>query len=482
MKRYVVLSFIVGLALPPLLCGVGALTFFMLCSTVFTGLDDLVYAILGSGGVMLLLCPLAGWKLTAGRTLPATLAERYIPALLLPPLVYLIVVSIYFSMLDRVSLYLGLTYTMYAAIPWLLFALGVFWGARKNAPVRETGKGMLQMAGYTMLACLVIGANLYGLIHNTLLDPTGNEGQKIYLPEYLPSVQSKRLARPANPPSLRITKNYPRMNGEADMLPLYGAIAQAVYDIGNAEDVANQASENGNDGGQEARKAALSAVGYHWTIRMPIRLLACRDYDLVFGDLAAAQEASDREAKEWGKVLELTPIAYDALVFFVHEDNPVTDLSLAQVRDIYAGVLRSWNDVGGPDARIFAFQTDDSRTQQAMETRVMQGRAMLRPLTDEFGHVAEYRNRPDALGYTFLWRAARMFPKGDIRLLTIDGIAPTPENIRSGRYPLASPIVMASRPSPGKEVAALMEWICGPEGQDLIDRTGFVSLKGGSQE
>lgn len=140
MKRYVVLSFIVGLALPPLLCGVGALTFFMLCSTVFTGLDDLVYAILGSGGVMLLLCPLAGWKLTAGRTLPATLAERYIPALLLPPLVYLIVVSIYFSMLDRVSLYLGLRIPCTPPSPGFCLRWGYSGEREKTRPCAKQGK------------------------------------------------------------------------------------------------------------------------------------------------------------------------------------------------------------------------------------------------------------------------------------------------------------------------------------------------------
>ena len=109
---------------------------------------------------------------------------------------------------------------------------------------------------------------------------------------------------------------------------------------------------------------------------------------------------------------------------------------------------------------------------------VMRDRATIRPLMDPTASVADYSNRPDSLGYAFFWRANRLFPGGEIRFLTIDGIAPTPENIRSGRYPLTFPLVMATRQSPRKEVRELMAWICSPEGQELIDRAGFVSLKG----
>ena len=85
MTRYAHTSFIAGLLLPPLLCVAGGLTFFILCSTVFTSLDTLAYAICGSGGIMLLLAPLAGWRLTAGQNAdgalysPAATPAPYLP-------------------------------------------------------------------------------------------------------------------------------------------------------------------------------------------------------------------------------------------------------------------------------------------------------------------------------------------------------------------------------------------------------------------
>lgn len=479
MTRYALSSLIAGLALPPLLCAAGSLTFFILCSTVFSSLDSLAYAICGSIGVMLLLAPLAGWRLVAGRTLPPTLAERYVPLLLLPPLIYLMALSVVWPMLERPNLSVVLFYVVNGAcLPWCLFALGVFGGARKSAPVRQVGSGLLRMAGYTGLAAIVIGANLYGIVDNTLYRSEGDAGKEIYLPSYLPSVSNNDLVGPASPPSLRIEANYPRLNGDISLLPLYGAVARAVYGIPHDIPPANNDADTGETAQSPQDPYGLNVVNYNWSLKQPMSLLVRNGCDIAFGDLAAAQEFAALAVREGREAPELTPIAREALVFFVHKDNPVHGLNLAQLRDIYAGRIRSWEDVGGADTRIFAFQTEDERTQQALANMVMDGRTTMRPLLDPNASVADYSNRPDALGYAFFWRANSLFPDGEIRLLAIDGIAPTPENIRSCRYPLTFPLVMATRRSPRKEVRELMDWICGPEGQALIDRAGFVSLKG----
>lgn len=476
MTRYAQTSFIAGLLLPPLLCVAGGLTFFILCSTVFTSLDTLAYAICGSGGIMLLLAPLAGWRLTAGQKLPPTLTERYIPLLLLPPLIYLIALSACWPLLERPNLYLAIFYSVnYAGTLWFLFALGSFWGARKSPPAQQTGRGLLRMTGYIGLAGIIIGANLYDIVDNTLCRTEGDAGKEIYLPSYLPSVPDNLLASPERPPSLRIMANYPRLNGDVSLLPLYGAVARAVYGIQNAPEPAGHGDDTG-DGTDDPYN--LNIVNYNWTLKQPMKQLVRNGCDIAFGDLDAAQEFATLAVREGRDAPELTPIAREALVFFVHRDNPVVGLSLEQLGDIYAGKIRSWKDVGGPDTRIFAFQTDDERTQRALTNMVMRDRATIRPLMDPTASVADYSNRPDSLGYAFFWRANRLFPGGEIRFLSIDGIAPTPENIRSGRYPLTFPLVMATRQSPRKEVRELMAWICSPEGQELIDRAGFVSLKG----
>ena len=208
--------------------------------------------------------------------------------------------------------------------------------------------------------------------------------------------------------------------------------------------------------------------------------------------ITAAQEGrcdiglSSRALKaEEAKTLNGTTLALDGIVVVVNPANKVSDLSIDQISKIFKGEVSSWKDVGGRAAKILAFQHELSRTQKALQTMIMHGQATISPLMEEYSdhfdsvqrQVAVYRNRPNALGYAFLWEANKLFPAGEIRFLKINGIAPTPENIRNGTYPLAFPIVMATRPSPDKEVGKLRDWICGPEGQELIERSGFLPLE-----
>ena len=485
MARYTLVSLIAGLIMP-VLAGVAGFLGILLG-------DRFSWWSLKGGGLAasLLACGLptlfsllAGWLLTSRRTLPATLKERYTSLLVLPPLIWLMALSFYPPLVDPELFSLGLA-LLPAAAGWLLFTLGAFWGARKREPARERSNGLIRMAGYIGLAFVVIGTNLYGIVSNTLYGVRDNSGNDIFLPAYFPFENKEFLADPATPPSLRIAADYPLIDGDIHLLPLYGAVVQAVYDIRSGEYHAEFDPETDDEPRPASPEPHVRDVtGYEASTECPLNFLMNNEIDIVFGDLPAARQFV---AEITDEAPELIPIACDALVFFVHKDNPVTNLSLEQIRNIYAGEIQSWEKIGGPDTKILAFQSNDARTQQALTDMVMRDRETIEPLREEFNlydlnivnRLAEYRNRTNALGYDFRWRASRLFPAGEIRFLSIDGIAPTPENIRNGTYPLILPLVMATRQKPRKEVAALRDWICGPEGQALIDLTGFVSIRGG---
>ena len=488
MARYTLVSLIAGLIMP-VLAGVAGFLGILLG-------DRFSWWSLKGGGLAasLLACGLptlfsllAGWLLTSRRTLPATLKERYTSLLVLPPLIWLMALSLYPPLVDPELFSLGLV-LLPAAAGWLLFTLGAFWGARKREPARERSNGLIRMAGYIGLAFVVIGTNLYGIVSNTLYGVRDNSGNDIFLPAYFPFENKGFLADPATPPSLRIAADYPLIDGDIHLLPLYGAVVQAVYDIRSGEYHAEFDPETDDEPRPASPEPHVRDVaGYEASTECPLNFLMNNEIDIVFGDLPAARQFV---AEVTDEAPELIPIACDALVFFVHKDNPVTNLSLEQIRNIYAGEIQSWEKIGGPDTKILAFQSNDARTQQALTDMVMRDRETIEPLREEFNlydlnivnRLAEYRNRTNALGYDFRWRASRLFPAGEIRFLSIDGIAPTPENIRNGTYPLILPLVMATRQKPRKEVAALRDWICGPEGQALIDLTGFVSIRGGIDE
>lgn len=207
--------------------------------------------------------------------------------------------------------------------------------------------------------------------------------------------------------------------------------------------------------------------------------------DVAFVDMPSAKRLSESEQK-LGKLL-LTPVDSDALVFFVHRDNPVTQLSLDQVRDMYAGKTARWSEVGGLDMKPLVFQSGSSRNRRALAELVMRGQKAAPLLREEFwdgnqgglvSRTAEYRNRPNAIGYGFLWQAVRQFSPEEVRFLSIDGVPPTTENSRSGRYPLSVPLVAATKAPAQEEAGTLLRWICGPEGQELIRRAGYVPLSG----
>ena len=495
MTPYALVSLAVGLIMPILLSATAILAFLFFSGFAlaefwknwdFLAKASIVCALFMPYILPLLFSLLTGWLLTSRRTLPATLADRYIPLLLLPLLISLVVLSFYPSLISQ-CLYPALldprrgpwlSDMLYAAAGWFMFALGAFWGARKSAPAQERVRGLARMAGYIGLTLVIVVTNLHGTLNESLLALRDDFGKEILLPSYFPCEGKNPLATPATPPSLRLTDNYPLIDGDRNLLPLYGAIVQAVYAIRNpyppkTTDEASQSTDELH---------IRDIVDYTASTELALEELTRNEIDVAFGDLPAAKRFLAGTTVD--EVPELTPVAREALVFFVHADNPVTTLNLEQIQDIYAGKAHSWKDVGGPETEILAFQSDDKRTQQALKDMVMQGRATACPANEKYvpHRTAAYRNRTNALGYDFRWRANKRFPNGEIRFLSVNGIAPTPENIRSGAYPLSFSIIMATGRSPHKEVAALRDWICGPEGQALINLTGFVSISGGMED
>ena len=87
-----------------------------------------------------------------------------------------------------------------------------------------------------------------------------------------------------------------------------------------------------------------------------------------------APESVKEELKTDGDPLEQKAIGRDALVFIVNEDNPVQSLTLQQLKDIYAGTITNWKDVGGKDQEIIAFQRRaDSGSQTLFQKLLIQG-------------------------------------------------------------------------------------------------------------
>ncbi|MDR2378344.1 MAG: substrate-binding domain-containing protein, partial [Bifidobacteriaceae bacterium] len=204
-----------------------------------------------------------------------------------------------------------------------------------------------------------------------------------------------------------------------------------------------------------------------------------------------------------GIELELTPIGREAFVFFVSRRNPVSGLTQAQVRQIYSGQVTDWKDVGGPRRQIDAYQRNpDSGSQTAFED-VMAGVEIMDPPSwqtftgmDLMAYrVLDYKNSPGAIGFSFRYYLDSMIRSDEIKLLAIDGVAPTLANTASGEYPFARDFYAVTarardqlpdadgsagfdRSARAENAARLIDWIASAQGQELVRKVGYSPLAG----
>ena len=261
------------------------------------------------------------------------------------------------------------------------------------------------------------------------------------------------------------------MDGATALYPVYAAFVQAVY-------------PDGTDASPYTDIAACTN-----TVNAYNRLIK-RDVDVIF----AAAPSTDQldQAARAGMELHLTPIGREAFVFFVNSKNPVEGLTVEDIQKIYTGEITNWREVGGKNQPIRPFQRAKNSGSQSRLERLMDGLPLMEPEKEDrvsamdgiIRQVADYRNFSNALGFSFRFYATEMVSDGDIRLLAVNGVLPTKETIRDGSYPLASefyavtasPVGIPAPESSNKELGAFLNWILSEQGQEIIEKTGYVSL------
>ena len=205
----------------------------------------------------------------------------------------------------------------------------------------------------------------------------------------------------------------------------------------------------------------------------------------IGGILLPKAEAS---SEKLGVELETAPLAIDALVFIVNPMNPVKNLTSDQVRKIYTGEIRNWKEVGGVDHAITPYIRDvDSGSQEKMETLVMKGLTMIdgEYMPEIIGSMMDspYRQlefNEYGIAYTpFFYRIAMVRDLSNVTMLSIDGVAPTKESLRSNKYPFVSSIYAAVRKTEDHKSMAykLYQFLFTKKGADMIDESGYIAIR-----
>ena len=207
--------------------------------------------------------------------------------------------------------------------------------------------------------------------------------------------------------------------------------------------------------------------------------------NLVLATGPSSEEKALAEAA--GVTFVCEPVCLDAFVFITHVDNPVTSLTLAQIRDIYTGRITNWKEVGGEDKAIMPYQREpNSGSQTAMKALVMQGEeisAAPENMVDEgmgrlVSRVGEYRNDAVSLGYTYQYYLDALYADAQVKTLAIEGVPPTPGNLQSGAYPLTTNYYAVLRGGEeGTPAGRFQAWLLTDEGQACIAQAGYVPLR-----
>ena len=198
-----------------------------------------------------------------------------------------------------------------------------------------------------------------------------------------------------------------------------------------------------------------------------------------------APESVKEELKADGDPLEQKAIGRDALVFIVNEDNPVQALTRQQLRDIYAGKITNWKDVGGKDQEIVAFQRgEDSGSQTLFKKLLIQGGELMPPpselapaaMGELVDSIADYNNSANAIGFSVYYYIDQMYSKPGLRLLAVDGVTPSNDTLADGSYPLCNDFYAVIHPDAAADSPErrLYDWLDTTDGIACIQKAGYV--------
>lgn len=291
--------------------------------------------------------------------------------------------------------------------------------------------------------------------------PTVDAEVDIYY--YEPFSKNSKLADLDEPATLQLKDQLPKIDGATALYPLYAAFTQAVYPEKEYSPYDSEVMVN------------TTPEAYQNLIQGKV--------DVILA--AGPSDAQLKMAEQKGVELELTPIGREAFVFFLNQKNPIDSLQLQQIQDIYAGKITNWQEVGGKNEPIRAFQRPpDSGSQTALERLMGDIPIMEAPkenVPEGMGgiikEVSMYRNYKNAIGYTFRYYSTEMVGNDQIKLLAIDGVAPTKETIRNHEYPISSEFYAVTAGTDNPNAKRFIDWMLSPQGQELVEKVGYVPVK-----
>ena len=294
---------------------------------------------------------------------------------------------------------------------------------------------------------------VYNIFTKRYVNDTSPEMQakSIELSKYLPFDKNSGIVKIDS--VTKLSGDLPVIDGAAALYPVFSGFVNAVYPSGSVS----------CDGENFVPDSALQ---FHNT-RGAYAAIVDDTADIVI--CAAPSKEQLEYAEQNGVELELVPIGREAFVFIVNKNNPVDNLTVEQVKGIYSGEIKKWSEVGGENRYIDALQRNAGSGSQTAMLSFMDGVQMKRSLTGLFG---------SAMGFSFRYYVEGIVENSDVKMLSLNGVYPSPENIADESYPLVSSFYAVYRKDDtNPNIPVLINWILSDEGQRIVGESGYAPLK-----
>jgi phosphate transport system substrate-binding protein len=232
--------------------------------------------------------------------------------------------------------------------------------------------------------------------------------------------------------------------------------------------------------GSTSLRPALTELAAAYQAQHPNVLVDVRGGDSASGIEELRRDEADLAAVSWlppdqsaPEGSQAAPIARDAIAVIIHPSNPITDVTILQLRALYRGEVLDWGGLTGAASAtgaepVLVSREEGSGTRAAFEALVMGGdrvtlNALVMPTSAAVvEYVAEHRN---AIGYVSL---AALDPR--VTAVPVEGVAPTAATLQSGEYYLIRTLYLYMPARPSAAAQSFLDFVLSPAGQQIIGK------------
>ena len=264
------------------------------------------------------------------------------------------------------------------------------------------------------------------------------------------------------PIGLFTVEDFPKLDGSTACIPL---MAQMMADTTGID---LEVAQSG---------ISVSTTAYAWE---NFGLYPDEDYTAKMLVVYEAPDYVKEELQEAGAQLEQKPIGRDALVFIVNENNPVKSLTRQQLKDIYAGKITNWKEVGGADAAITVInRASGSGTRATFEAAVLGDTKVpdtFKPQEqDSSGTAAKMvASTPGAISYL-----AFSYYDDTVKALKVGGVEPKEANVEDNSWTIWAYEHMYTAADPDEATKAFIEYMMSDDVQgELVEAQGYIPVSG----